>query len=421
MRNQPQMPIVIRMWLALSKVFAFAAHVWARRMHVKQGLGKDRFAERLGGATMPRADGRWIWVHAASLGEVGQTAQLVADLQDTHGFNVIVTTMTQSGANWVAQSLPTVVHQYLPLDTPLAVSNFLENWAPEMAVFIEADIWPRLVLEAAARDIPLALLNARPSKSRDRAPKSYRYLLSHFSMITCKSSEVLDGFRKLGLAPERLFNFGDLRASVPALAVDPVALAELQTAVSDRPVWIAASSHADDEAAIIEACTYVLDDQPDALLIWAPRHPKRAKNISDAASGLVLHQRSKSQALTPETQIYLADTLGELGTLFSCSKTVFLGGSFGTEGGHNPYEPACFGCYVLTGPHFKNHQDAFLAFMNAGAAEVVYDAAQLGLRLAQVIASGNATGDGEKGRALVAAANTSAEKTSAMLVAHLGA
>ena len=390
-------------------------------MHIKQGINQDRFAERLGVATVSNTNGRWIWVHAASLGEVGQTAQLIENLKEIHGYNVIVTTVTHSGANWVVKSLPNVVHQFLPLDTPMAVRNFFENWSPEMAIFIESDIWPRLVLEAAARQIPLALINARPSKSRARAPKSYRYLLSNFFAITCKSPQVLDGFHNLGIAPEKLFYFGDLRASVPALVVDQLALDTLQTAFSDRPVWIAASSHADDEAEIIKACKYVLEHQPNALLIWAPRHPKRAKNILDAASGILVSQRSKLEAITDKTQIYLADTLGELGTIFSCSKIVFLGGSFGSEGGHNPYEPACFGCCIITGPHVSNHHAAFSELARAGAATTVSSGVQLGAHIAETIALGGTANDGKKGRALVRAATVSAEKTGALLAAQLPA
>lgn len=415
------MPLIIRVWLVLSSVFATLIHVWAKRTHTKQGIHQDRFPERLGIATAARSNGRWIWVHAASLGEVGQTAQLVANLQDIHGFNVLVTTLTGSGANWAAKNLPNAVHQFAPLDTPLEVRNFLDTWSPEMAVFIESDIWPRLVLEAAARQIPLALVNARPSKSRDRAPRSYRFLLSHFCAITCKSSEVLDGFRNLGIAQDRLFDFGDLRASAPPLAIDQDAVDRLQTAVSDRPVWIAASSHAGDEAEIIKACKHVLLHQPNALLIWAPRHPKRAKYITDAASDIMIAQRSTSQAITPDTQIYLADTLGELGTLFSCSKIVFLGGSFGTEGGHNPYEPACFGCYVITGLHVQNHQAAFAHFREAGAATTVSSGTELGEHVVETFALGRAAHNGEKGRNLVRAADASVEKTCAMLVAQLSA
>lgn len=419
MSKEPQMPLVIRIWLALSMVFAPLIHLLARRMHVKQGICIDRFPERLGIATVPRRNGRWIWIHAASLGEVGQIGQLVTDLQASHAVNVIVTTVTESGADWVAQSLPNAVHQYLPVDTPKSVSLFLHNWSPEIAIFIEADIWPHLVLKAVGYKIPLVLLNARPSKSRNRAPKSYHYLLSNFQMITCKSSDVMDGFLNLGISQDKLFCFGDLRATVPALEVNPLALVGLQALFADRPVWLAASSHADDEAEIITACQYVLDHHPTALLIWAPRHPKRAQNILDAALGFNVHQRTKSQPIAKHTQIYLADTLGEMGTFFSCSKIVFLGGSFGDEGGHNPFEPACFGCYILTGPHTQNHRDAVADFTRIGAAAIVSDGMDLGSHLTRTITSGAADHNGEKGRALGAAANGAVEKTVAVLATYL--
>ena len=388
-------------------------------MHRKQGLPQTRFAERLGHATQPRPDGLLIWIHAASLGEVAQTAQLVGQLKQEHNCQILVTTMTQSGAAWVAKSLPDTLHQFVPVDTPAAVTGFLDHWAPDMAIFIEADIWPRLVMESSARNVPLALLNARPSKSRARAPKFYRYLLSHFFAITCKSKKVLDGLSALGLPSDRLHYFGDLRASLPPLPVDPALLDDLHSTVTTRPVWVAASSHAEDEAHILQAHNVVLTAHPDALLIWAPRHPDRAVQISEAACDFALHQRSQLEMVTVATEIFLADTLGELGTFFSCSKIVFLGGSFGEQGGHNPYEPACFGCYSLTGPNFKNHQEAFTEFMRVGAAEPVTDGIALGARISQMISTDSATQAGEKGRGLVQAANISAVSISALLADEL--
>ena len=388
-------------------------------MHRKQGFREDRFGERFGQASLPRAQGRWIWVHAASLGEVGQTAKLIEMLHDQTGAQILVTTVTQSGADWVAKTLPSVVHQYLPLDTPKAVGNFLDHWSPEMALFVESDIWPGLVQRAKMLNIPLVLLNARPSKSRKRAPKSYRYLLSLFFAITCKSPQVLEEIAALGIARERLFYFGDLRASVPPLPVDQVALSEVQSALSDRPVWVAASSHADDEAEIITACHHVLAHQPDTLLIWVPRHPNRADKIIEAAQGLQVHQRTKGEPITPDVQIYLADTFGEMGTFLACSRTVFLGGSFGHEGGHNPFEPACFGCYMITGPNIQNHHEAFSDLIEVGAAVIVANGSQLGETVVRASTTQSAASGGERGRALITAADMSASQTAGLLVKRL--
>jgi 3-deoxy-D-manno-octulosonic-acid transferase len=421
MSDADRIPSSLKCWLTLSRLLQPLIHLGARRLHNRQGLDSERFSERLGRATAARGEGQLIWIHAASLGEISQAAGLLDALEKTRGVRLIVTTMTLAGADWAAKNLPAVPHQYLPLDTPRAVGGFLDHWSPDLAMFIEADIWPRLVMESAARKIPLVLINARPSKSRDRAPKFYGYLLSQFCAITCKSAQVLEGLRALGLAREKLHYFGDLRASVPALRVDALAATTLSRAIADRPVWIAASSHAADEAQILSACKTVGEQHPEALLIWAPRHPKRAPDILEAASDLVVHSRSKLEPITPRTQIYLADTFGELGTLFSCSKIVFLGGSFGSEGGHNPYEPANFGCYMITGPHVRNHRDAFEAFIRAGAAETVPDAPHLAQRVSQLIEARDADARGANAHALVAAGNEAAPKTLALLLATLRA
>ena len=414
-----KMPILVRIWLAFSKYLAPLIHFWARHKHGKNGMDPNRFLERLGYATTSRTDQRWIWIHAASLGEVSQTVKVVAALNEISGLKIVVTTVTNSGADWVARNLPNAVHKFLPLDTPSAVNRFLDHWEPEAALFVEGDIWPRLILTTAERHIPMALINARPSKSREAAPKSYAYLLSRFAVITCKSTLVKDGLRKLGIAQENLFTLGDLRASAPSLAVNPVALSALKADIADRPVWAVASSHAEDEADIYFATKYVLEHQPDALLIWAPRHPERAKNIIACASDLVIHQRSKHQSITGDTQIYLADTLGELGTVFSCSKIVFLGGSFGRKGGHNPFEPASFGCFILTGPHIQNHKEGFEALMCVDAAKSVSNGADLGLQVVNFMDESGTEMNGENGRALVASANGSVEKTVALLRSRL--
>ena len=385
------MPLTLRLWLILTRVFAFGLRFGAKRFHRAQGLPDARFAERLGQPSLPRGDGRLIWLHAASLGEASQTTELVKALREQHGAQVLVTTMTGSGARFVAKSLPSVLHQCLPLDTPAAVRGFLDHWTPDLAVFVEADLWPRLVFESAARDIPLALINARPSKSRSRAPKTFAHLLSHFDAITCKSDEVRAGLAGLGLAAEKLHMFGDLRAAQSALPVDADTLDMLRAAVGGRPVWIAASTHADDEQAVIAAHQAVRKTLPDALLVWAPRHPTRADAITQAAQGMVLHRRSLAQDITPQTAIYLADTFGELGTLFSLGSVVFLGGSFGDEGGHNPHEPARFGCFVLTGPHVDNHQDAFDDYMAKGMAATIKDGTELGLAVLRALETGTPT------------------------------
>ncbi len=409
------MPLVIRAWLFLSTILAPLIHFCAKWMHLRQGIAPLRFQERMGQATADRGDGRWVWVHAASLGEVSQTRDLINSLIEEHGFNVLVTTFSGSGAVWVARELPKAVHQFVPLDTPVAVDRFLKTWRPELGVFIEGDIWPRLVLTAARHNVPLALLNARPSKSRDKRPAVFAALLSQFRAITCKSEQVAADIARLGIAQQQVHVFGDLRACALPPSVDSEAVSTLSDQIANRPVWIAASTHADDEEAVAQACKIVFAAVPECLLIWAPRHPDRAPAILERLDGLATRQRSNSEAITPETQVYLADTLGELGSIYSCSKVVFLGGSFGDEGGHNPYEPACFGCFLLTGPKVRNHVDGFNALAAAGASAEVADGTALAALVIDLLNTNDAGSRGEKGRALVAASGDASAKTIVLL------
>lgn len=359
-RNATAMPLKIRLWLGLGALFAPLIHMVARMAHRSQGVDPARFAERLGNASAPRPDGRLVWVHAASLGEINQMPAVLDQLA-ADGTQILVTTFSGSGAQWVAAELPDVIHQFLPLDTPKAVRKFLSHWSPDCAVFVESDLWPRLLSETHAQGIPMILVNARPSKSRDKNPKAQAALLAHFDAITCKSDTVRDGLSDIGLPVERLHSFGDLRAYGSPMPVDDTVLSTLRDQLAVRPVWIAASTHADDEDAVLDAHQEVLKHASNAILIWAPRHPKRASSIIAKATSMELAQRSRGAPITHNTQIYLADTLGELGIMFSLANTVFLGGSFGNEGGHNPYEPARFGCAVITGPNARNHADGFAA------------------------------------------------------------
>lgn len=419
MKQVPHMPSLIRLWLFLSKHLAPIIHVIAKRSLRRLGANPARAMERLGQASVARPEGRLLWVHAASLGEISQTRALIEKLCQDVSLNILVTTVSQSGADWVARELPQVIHQFLPLDTPTAVAGFLDHWQPQGAAFVEGDIWPRLLIAASQKEIPLLLLNARPSKSRDRSPQAFGYLLTHFTAITCKSAQVYDGLAKIGISDARLYQFGDLRASAAPLPHDAATVVQLSAQIAGRPIWIAASSHASDEAEIITACRDALRQRPQTLLIWAPRHPDRAKDIIAATQDFVVRQRSQSEDLTPDTQIYLADTLGELGTMFSLTDVVFLGGAFGKQGGHNPYEPACFGCVMITGPHMRNHKDGFAALADVGAATVVQNGAALGQEVMRLLASPDTTRNGKSAQAFVQKANGATDKTVALILEQI--
>ena len=392
--------LLLKIWLFLTHWLSWLIAFGARIGHWRQGA---RFAERLGHTTQPAPHKPVIWFHAASLGEISQVQDVILGLQKSERYQVLVTTMTSSGANFAARHLPQATHQFVPLDTPSAVEKFLGFWNPQIAIFVESDLWPRLIRETAKRDCPLILLNARPSKSRERAPQFYGQILAQFDAITCKSAQVADGLIRLGITGEKLFEFGDLRANAALLSVSDIEVATLRNAIGDRPVWIAASTHVGDEAEVLAACKIVLAQHPKTLLIWAPRHPNRGGAIQTALTRTELSSARRSQInpISPDTQVYIADTLGELGTLIQLSNIVFLGGSFGKDGGHNPYEPARFATAILTGPNVKNHSDGFHMLVQNGAGIRVSNGDVLGQRICGLLNDGTAADMGQRAKDLV--------------------
>ncbi len=348
----------------------------ARKAHAVQAADPERFSERLGHASLPRPEGALIWLHAASVGEVQSLAALAPLLAARA--TLLITTTTQTGAQRAAEVLPEgTLHQFLPVDTAKSVRRFLSHWQPNLALFAEGDVWPRMSAALAARATPAALLNARASRSRSRFPRTSRALLAPFKLLTAQSKEVMAGLAQIGLAPEQLAYFGDLKAGLPAPQAAPEALAAFQSATLGRPVWAAVSTHEADEAAVLAAHQTVLAAQPDALLLWLPRHPARAAAI-EAATSLPLARRSYGQMPNASTAIFLIDTLGEAGAAFAAVPTVFLGGSFGADGGHNPYEPARAGCFVLHGAHVANFAAAYQRLARDGYARQVAEGAALG-------------------------------------------
>ncbi|MCG6884255.1 MAG: 3-deoxy-D-manno-octulosonic acid transferase [Silicimonas sp.] len=400
----PPPPFSLRAWMMATRLFSGPLSALSRRQHGQMGAAPERFPERLGRASRC-VDGKVIWFHAASLGEVAQIGPLADVLARDTGKPILVTTTTASGADWVAREMPEAIHQFAPVDTPSAVAGFLAHWSISATIFVEGDLWPRLVMETHARGIPQILLNARPSRTRDRFPAAFGALLRPFALITCRSEEVADGIRSLGVAPERVRIMPDLKAAAARIPASDESVALLSSEIDGRPVWLAASTHPDDEEAVLTAHRRVREVRPDALLIVAPRHPQRAEPLQDRARVLefATARRSLGEPIAPDCDVYIADTLGELGTFFQLAPVVFLGGSFGQEGGHNPYEPAHFGCAIVAGPNTRNFAAAYSALGAAGAARQVGTSSALGDRVAELLGSSKGKAMGQAGKAFMEA------------------
>ncbi|MFD1193569.1 3-deoxy-D-manno-octulosonic acid transferase [Seohaeicola saemankumensis] len=388
-RPQPRLTALLRAYLAATALAPGILARLARKGHTSQGADPSRISERFGQASAPRPDGPLIWINAASVGEVASSLDLARDLQDATGAGLLFTTTTATGAETLARRLPQAMHQFQPIDTPAAVRGFLDHWRPDLALFMENDLWPRLMMQTDRRGIPIAVINARASRTRLRAPRTVTAILGRAALISAQDAATATQLRALALDPARILDTGDLKAAAAPLPADPRRLDPLRQAIGARPVWVAASTHPGDEAAVIAAHQAALHTHPDLLLILVPRHPQRGADLAAQVSGAGLHMVRRSTGALPgdDTQIYLADTLGEMGLFYRLAPLAFLGGSFGPEGGHNPYEPAVLGAAVLHGPGVANFAQAYDGMTRAGAARAVSDGADLGAQVSALINS----------------------------------
>ena len=364
--------------LATPVVNAWLAH---RRRRGKED--RARFGERLGRPGLPRPEGRLVWMHAVSVGESLSLLPLVDGLRAAlPDIRVLITSGTVTSAQLLRARLPAdVLHQFAPVDRPGAVRQFVGHWRPDLAVWVESELWPNLILETAARGVPMILVNGRMSDRSAtrwrRAPHLSRPLLAAFAYVLAQTETDAARFRVLG-APHVAVR-GNLKNDAPPLPADEDTVTALREAVGGRPCWAATSTHEGEEEAVAEAALDLRETFPDLLTILAPRHPERSTSITDLLErrGLATARRSSGAALTPTNAVYLVDTLGELGLVYRLADIAFIGGSLSPHGGHNPLEPARLDCALLAGPHTENFAEAFAALESADAIGRVRDAGTL--------------------------------------------
>ncbi|MDZ7712552.1 MAG: 3-deoxy-D-manno-octulosonic acid transferase [Rhodovibrio sp.] len=350
---------------SLYRVLTFLAgpalRVYLYRRVTRGKEEKGRLRERFGVASQPRPSGPLVWLHAASVGESLSLLPLVEALRTREpALNVLVTSGTVTSARLLQTRLPTgVIHQYNPIDRAAWVRRFLDHWRPDLALYVESELWPNLLGITQARGIPTGLLNARMSESSfrnwRRMPSFIHPLMAGFQFCLAQNPTQAERMAALGARNPR--PLGNLKCAAKPLAVDPDALAELRRAVGGRPCWLAASTHAGEEAVAAEVHASLRARHPGLLTVVAPRHPERAGEVARLlhGRGLRVAQRSRDgiASLDGDVDVYLVDTLGELGLFYSLCPVAFVGGSLGDAGGHNPIEPARLGCAVVHGPDMR--------------------------------------------------------------------
>jgi 3-deoxy-D-manno-octulosonic-acid transferase len=366
------LPMALRVYRGLSSAMVPLAPAVIRQ---RLKLGKEdpeRIAERRGLTRDVRPHGPLVWIHGASVGEVLAAAALIERLRELN-LRILLTSGTVTSAAIVARRFPPdVIHQYVPYDSPRFVARFLDHWRPSLALFIESDLWPNLILSSAARRLPMVLINGRMSQRSfprwRRVASTISALLGTFDICLAQSPTDAERFAALGC--HNVITTGNLKLDVPAPPADPAKLDRLISVTRGRPMILAASTHPGEEELLIEAHKTLAGYFPSLLTVIVPRHPNRGEAIARtiAATGSRAAQRSREEMPTAVTDIYVADTLGELGLFYRLSPVVFMGGSLVEHGGQNPIEAVKLGASIVHGPHVFNFTDVYDALDRAGGA-----------------------------------------------------
>jgi 3-deoxy-D-manno-octulosonic-acid transferase len=343
----------------------------------------ERRPERYGFPSLSRPEGFLAWFHAASVGEVNAAMPVIDTIVAEHpDLSVLLTTGTVTSARLARTRLPKgAAHQYVPLDNQAYVTRFLEHWHPDLAVLVESEIWPNLVLETKARGIPLLLINGRMSASSFRAwrrrPGMSRPLFSAFDLVLAQNDSLAERFAQLGAG--RALDVGNLKADAPAPPSDLPGREALDFALADRAVLLAASTHPGEDEIIAGVHLMMKAALPNLLTVIVPRHPERGPLIAEQLRNAGLKQALRSEGKLPEreTDIYVADTIGELGLFYALAPVAFIGGSLVPRGGQNPVEAIKLGAAVLTGPYRHNFNDAYAELLRGGGCREVTDAESL--------------------------------------------
>ena len=380
-----------------------------------------RLPERFGHPSAQRPAGPVVWIHAASVGESLSVLPLIQAVRvRLPRVTPVLTTGTVTAATLMAGRLPAgALHQYAPVDLSAALRRFLGHWRPDLALWVESELWPNALTSLRAAGVPTVLLNARMSRRSFRRWRRLRplarHLLSGFAAVFAQSPGDAERLLALGAAEAR--TLGNLKEAAAPLPADEADLATLTAALAGRRCWLAASTHQGEETFAAQVHRALAAAHPGLLTVIVPRHPARGAAVAAAlrAAGFATGLRSAGEGPTPATAVYVADTLGELGLWCRLADVVFVGGSLVPHGGHNVLEPARLGRAVLFGPHMENFRESAAALLEAGGAARVADTAGLAAALGRLLSA-----EAERGR-IAAAAAVHARSGAAVLDGVLGA
>jgi len=357
-----------------------AAPLISHYLQKRLSRGKEhptRFPERMGQANIKRPNGALIWLHGASVGEAVSLLPLINQIQETYPkFSILITTGTVTSAALMEKRLPDdVIHQFIPIDRLPYVNKFLNHWKPDFAIWVESELWPNLVCETHKMGVPMALINARMSakslKTWSRLSGMITTLLASFDLILAQTEN--DGARYQKLGGKDVRCLGNLKYASPALPADACDLKDLQYTIDEHTLWLAASTHPGEEAYFGRIHQQLKKQFPKLLTLIAPRHPERGTQIVEELHALGLHvsRRSLGDLPNSDTDIYLCDTLGDMGLLYRLAPITFMGKSLEPLGGQNPLEPARLNSAIVCGPYMTNFAEIMSRFEAEDAIKIV--------------------------------------------------
>lgn len=351
---------------------------------LKNPAYRERIPERFGWLPIPQLQ-QSLWLHTVSVGETQAAEPLVRRLQEHYpDLPIVITTTTPTGADRVEKLFgDSVIHLYFPFDLPFAVRCFLDRINPRLLVMMETEVWPNLLALCEQRGVPAILANARMSEKSARGYARLgafaRQTFARISLVAAQSPADAERFLGLGALPERVRVTGSIKFDVRLPASLQEQAEVLRRGWGGRPAWVAASTREGEDEQVLEAHRRILQELPQALLVLVPRHPERFDRVAQLCrrEGFSVERRSTEAFCSPETQIFLGDTMGELPQFLAAADVAFVGGSLVATGGHNVLEPAALGLPVVFGPHMFNFAMASRMLLAEGAARQVARSSEL--------------------------------------------
>lgn len=371
--------------------------LWVRSLRLP--AYRRRWAERLGIIPLPPLEDV-MWLHAVSVGEAIAAIPLVHRFHQQYPKSpILITTTTPTGSDRVQAAFKDMLgkhiyHCYLPYDLPFILNRFFKRVKPKLLILMETEIWPNLLQACKARQLPVLIANGRLSpvsmRRYQRLGGLMKWIVSPISAVAAQSAMDVERFARLGVAPEKICDTGNIKFDLQLPAYLPEAGGLLRQELgNERLIWIAASTHETEEAIALNVYQALKPRFPELLLFLVPRHPDRFNKVANLCldRGFNVARRSLKQSTTTQTDVYVGDTMGELPLFYAASDVAFVGGSFVAVGGHNLLEPAALGLPVISGPQLFNFVAISQMLIGAKGALAVNNEAELTAALAELLAS----------------------------------